>query len=189
MARPRSSSCRPESCGRLSRPGRGSPAGRSGAIGQGPHSHDLQARADVSTYTPLPYEPGVARLAADLHVDGEPHPFCPRVNLKRMLRQALDRGYTFNVGIEPEFFLVTRRPDGSIEGWDPDGVDRLRKALLRLQGTLGRAGLPQGDDRRPRLAGLGAVSGRSRGRQLPVRDQLPLCRRPHHRPTDSSSSG
>jgi glutamine synthetase len=96
-------------------------------MGQGPHSHDLFAVVDLDTYTPLPFEPGVARFASDLHVDGRPHPYCPRVNLRRMIARLAESGYVFNVGIEPEFFLVTRAEDGSIEGWDPDGVDGLSK--------------------------------------------------------------
>ena len=73
--------------------GAGFAGGAVWGMGQGPHSHDLQARADLGTYTPLPYEPGVARFAADLYVDGEPHPYCPRVNLKRMLARASEQGY------------------------------------------------------------------------------------------------
>ena len=53
--------------------------------GAGPSLARPSARPDLNTYTPLPYEPGVARFAADLYVDGEPHPYCPRVNLNRML--------------------------------------------------------------------------------------------------------
>ncbi|MDR3633911.1 MAG: type III glutamate--ammonia ligase [Isosphaeraceae bacterium] len=106
-------------------------------MGQGPHSHDLMARADVETYTPLPYEPGVARFAADLYVDGVPHPYCPRGNLKRVLQRARQMGYAFNVGMEPEFFLVTRNPDGTIAGWDPHRVDDLRKACYDFKGMSG----------------------------------------------------
>jgi glutamine synthetase len=96
-------------------------------MGQGPHSHDMNARIDPETYTPLPYEPGVARFASDLYVDGEPHPYCPRVNLRRVLSQANQLGYAFNVGIEPEFFLVVKTADGNVVGWDPGGVDDLSK--------------------------------------------------------------
>jgi glutamine synthetase len=103
-------------------------------MGQGPHSHDLQARPDLESYTLLPYEPGVARLAADLYVDGQPHPFCPRVNLRRVLAAARAQGYLFNVGIEPEFFLVTKNPDGTIRGWDPDQVDDLAKPCYDFKG-------------------------------------------------------
>lgn len=97
-------------------------------MGQGPHSHDMLARADLSSYTRLPWMPNTVRFAADIYVDGQPHPYCARTNLKRVLNETRQRGYVFNVGMEPEHFLVTRRADGSIEIWDPDGADRLSKA-------------------------------------------------------------
>ena len=40
-------------------------------VGQGPHSHDMMARIDLETYTPLPWLQNTARFAADLFVDGE----------------------------------------------------------------------------------------------------------------------
>ena len=48
-------------------------------MGQGPHSHDMMARIDLDSYTPVPWdETGeLARFASDLFVDGEPHPYCP----------------------------------------------------------------------------------------------------------------
>jgi glutamine synthetase len=107
--------------------GAGFAGGAVWGMGQGAHSHDMMARVDLESYTPLPYERGVARFAADLYVDDTPHPYCPRVNLKRITAHALSLGYVFNVGMEPEFFLVTRQPDGSIASWDPQGVDDLRK--------------------------------------------------------------
>ena len=82
--------------------------------GQGPHSHDMLARADLDSYTPLPWLPNTARFAADLYVDGESYPYCARTNLKRVLSEARDKGYIFNVGMEPEHFLVTRKEDGSL---------------------------------------------------------------------------
>src|SRR4051794_13822713 len=91
-------------------------------MGQGAHSHDMMGRIDVPSYTPLPWQPGTARFASDLYVDGKPHPFCPRVNLKRVLQMAENKGYRFNVGIEPEHFLVVKNPDGSISPWDPQGI-------------------------------------------------------------------
>src|SRR5262249_32416263 len=108
--------------------GAGFAGGAVWGAGQGPHSHDMLARIDLSSCTPLPWMPNTARFAADLYVDGKPHPYCPRTNLKRVLASARQKGYVFNVGIEPEFFLVTRRPDGSIAPWDPDSVDCLGKA-------------------------------------------------------------
>jgi glutamine synthetase len=117
--------------------GAGFAGGAVWGMGQGPHSHDMFARADPQSYTPLPYKPGFARLAADLHVDDEPHPYCPRVNLRRALSQAREQGYVFNVGIEPEFFLVAKNQDGSIRGFDPAGVDDLPKPCYDFKGISG----------------------------------------------------
>lgn len=107
--------------------GAGFAGGAVWGAGQGPHSHDMLARADLASYTPLPWLPNTVRFAADLYVDDKPHPYCPRVNLKRVLGEARRKGFVFNVGMEPEHFLVVRRPDGSIAPWDPDHVDSLAK--------------------------------------------------------------
>ena len=107
--------------------GAGFAGGAVWGVGQGPHSHDLMARVDVGTYTPLPWMPGTARFAAELFVDEQPHPFCSRTHLRRVLQAAAAKGYVFNVGMEPEFFLVTKNADGSIAPWNPDGADSLAK--------------------------------------------------------------
>ncbi len=103
-------------------------------LGQGPHSHDMMARIDLDTYSPTPWTEGVARFAADLYVDDEPHMYCARQNLKRVLNNALADGYTFHVGIEPEHFLVTRDEDGSISVFDPNEVDSLAKPCYDFKG-------------------------------------------------------
>ncbi len=41
-------------------------------VGQGPHNHDLMARADVDTYQQLPWKENVALFSSNLYVDGEP---------------------------------------------------------------------------------------------------------------------
>jgi glutamine synthetase len=107
--------------------GAGFAGGAVWGVGQGPHSHDIMARIDVNTYSRLPWMPNTARFAADLFVDGSSHPYCSRTNLRRVLNHARENGYVFNVGMEPEHFLVTRQPDGSIRPWNPDGVDTLTK--------------------------------------------------------------
>jgi glutamine synthetase len=106
-------------------------------MGQGPHSHDMAARVDLDTYTPLPWTQGVARFASDLYVDDEPYMYCARQNLKRVLSAARDEGYVFNVGIEPEHFLVTRNDDGSISVWDPNDIDNLAKPCYDFKGIAG----------------------------------------------------
>ena len=103
-------------------------------MGQGPHSHDMAAKIDLDTYTPLPWRKGVARFAADLFVDGEPHPYCPRQNLKRVLDDLKKQGFVFNVGIEPEHFLVTKDAGGKIQVFDPNSIDTLNKPCYDFKG-------------------------------------------------------
>src|SRR5437899_8589584 len=87
--------------------GAGFAGGAVWGMGQNAASHDMMARIDPASYTPLPWKAGLARFASDLHVDGRPFAYCPRVNLKRILTEVREAGYIFNVGIEPEHFLVT----------------------------------------------------------------------------------
>ena len=103
-------------------------------MGQGPHSHDMLGRIDLDSYSICPWTEGVARFASDLHVDDEPHPYDPRVNLKRVLDDAREQGYVFYTGIEPEHFLVTRNPDGTISIFDPDNIDTLDKPCYDFKG-------------------------------------------------------
>ena len=103
-------------------------------MGQGPHSHDMMAKIDLDTYTPLPWKDGVARFASDLYVDDEPYMHCPRQNLKRVLSKLEEEGLVLNVGIEPEHFLVTKNGDGSISVWDPNDVDSLAKPCYDFKG-------------------------------------------------------
>ena len=90
-----------------------------GDIGQGPHHPDLIAMPDVSSFTPLPWRPGVARFACDVTVEGEEWPYCPRTILRHQLERAGALGYEFRIGAELEYFLVRRREDGSLELADP----------------------------------------------------------------------
>ncbi|NQU11316.1 type III glutamate--ammonia ligase [bacterium] len=114
--------------------GAGFAGGAVWGLGQGPHSHDLMGRADPRSYTPIPWHPGLARLACDVHVDNEPHHYCSRTNLRRVLADVRQAGYVFNVGMEPEFFLVRRQPDGSITVFDDHGVDTLDKPCYDFKG-------------------------------------------------------
>jgi glutamine synthetase len=86
-----------------------------GAIGQEPHHPDLAAMPDIRSFTPLPWRPSVARLACDVHVEGEEWAYCPRTILRRQLERARALGYEFMLGAELEYFLVRKREDGTIE--------------------------------------------------------------------------
>jgi glutamine synthetase len=114
--------------------GAGFAGGAVWGMGQDASSHDMMARIDPASYTPVPWKPGLARFASDLYVDDAPFPYCPRVNLKRVLAEVRAAGYVFNVGVEPEHFLVTRTADGRIVPWDPAGVDTLAKPCYDFKG-------------------------------------------------------
>ena len=114
--------------------GLGLPGAAVWGVGQGPHSHDLMARADVETYQRLPWKENVALFSSNLYVDGEPHPYCPRGNLLRMTKLFADEGYVLNGGFEPEHFLVVRDGSGGIKIWDPAGIDTLSKPCYDFKG-------------------------------------------------------
>lgn len=113
-------------------------------LGQGPHSHDMMARIDLDTFTPLPWQPNTARFASDIFVDGKSYPFCARTNLKRVLGNLeKTHGLIANIGIEPEHFLVVKNADGSIAPWDPHGVDNLAKPCYDFKGIAPALGYLQ----------------------------------------------
>ena len=101
----------------------------------GPRS-EYYARADLRTLKALPWMPGVARVACDGFVAGEPFDNCPRQVLRRATDKLAARGWTLQVGIEPEFFLL-KNVDGQ---WRPfDDADRLDKPSYDLK-SLPRQG-------------------------------------------------
>jgi glutamine synthetase len=69
---------------------------------------DMIAKADPTTFQFLPWRPGdkpVARMFCDiLQPDGTPYEGDPRYVLRRVLKRAADKGYTFYVGPELEYF-------------------------------------------------------------------------------------
>jgi glutamine synthetase len=90
-----------------------------GAMGQVPSSPDILAMPDLSSYTPAPWQPGLAILQCDPYCEGEPWPFAPRVILRRQIERLRDNGLTLKVGAEAEYFLVRRSAEGGIEVADP----------------------------------------------------------------------
>lgn len=103
----------------------------------GPRS-EYYGRADLSTLQPMPWLPGYARVVLDGHVAGEPFAVCPRQILRRQVERLAQRGWTLNAGLEPEFFLLQKGPNGH----DAEPGDTLEKpsydskSLLRRRGFL-----------------------------------------------------
>jgi len=69
---------------------------------------DMIAKPDPATFALLPWRPDerpVARMFCDiLQPDGSPYPGDPRYALKRMLAKAAEKGYTYYLGPELEYF-------------------------------------------------------------------------------------
>ena len=70
---------------------------------------DMYLHPDLDTYVTFPWRPQqgkVARLICDVYTtDGKPFAGDPRFVLKKVVKEAEELGYTFNVGPECEFFL------------------------------------------------------------------------------------
>ena len=107
-----------------------------GEIGQVPSDPDIAAIPDLESYTPVPWQPNLARFACDVTVEGEEWPYCPRTILRRMLARAQEKGYEFKMGLELEYFLVKQREDGSIE--IADAYDTLEKPCYDMSGLTRR---------------------------------------------------
>ncbi|MGD9601062.1 MAG: type III glutamate--ammonia ligase [Gammaproteobacteria bacterium] len=120
-------------------------------LGMGPHDADYMAVGDLDTLSLVPWQPGYARIVCDGTVRGKPYPYDTRLALKRMVAKAAAKGWTVNVGIEPEFMLLRRGADGSIAPadasdvldkpcYDYKGLSRGRDFLERLVASLQAVG-------------------------------------------------
>lgn len=95
---------------------------------------EVAAMPDPETATILPWQPNVAWFASDLYLSGAPFEACSRGILKRSLAKAAALGFTFNLGIETEFFILKDNPDGS---YSPvSDRDNLAKPCYDLTGLL-----------------------------------------------------
>ena len=77
---------------------------------------DMRLRLDPDTYAVLPWtsvERRRARIFCDIFMpDGQPFEGDPRGVLKRMIARVTERGWTYNIGPEPEFFLFKAGGNG-----------------------------------------------------------------------------
>ena len=78
---------------------------------------DMRLVLDPDTYAVLPWaaeERKRGRVFCDIYTpDGDPFEGDPRGTLKRLRAKIADRGWTLNVGPEPEFFLFKRSENNS----------------------------------------------------------------------------
>ena len=95
---------------------------------------EVAAMPDPESVTILPWNPEVAWFASDLYLKGQPFEACCRTILKQTLEKAASMGFTFNLGIETEFFVLK---DGYEERFEPiSDRDTLAKPCYDLVGLL-----------------------------------------------------
>ena len=121
-------------------------------VGIEPNGPDFMAVGDLTTLAPVPWQPGLARVVCEGHVNGQPWGYDSRVVLKRQTARLAERGLTIFTGLEPEFSLLKRNASGGIEPcdasdtlakpcYDYKGLSRTRAYLEKLSDSLISAGL------------------------------------------------
>jgi glutamine synthetase len=121
-------------------------------LGQEPHDPDYMAVGDISTLSLVPWQPGYARIVCNGRVRGEPWPFDTRHLLLQQTARLAARGWVMNAGLEPEFILLARRPDGRLGPadtsdvldkpcYDYKGLSRSRVFLEKLVSALIQVGI------------------------------------------------
>lgn len=101
-------------------------------LGQQPNSHDFMAIGDPSTLSLVPWMPGFARMVCVGHVDGQPYAYDSRFVLMQQLERLQQKGWTLNVGVEPEFVLLRQDAQGRIV--PADATDTLEKPCYDYKG-------------------------------------------------------
>jgi glutamine synthetase len=80
----------------------------------GPQEDECATVPDLDSAIVLPWDKSAAWFASDLHYHGEPYAGDPRGLLRRVLARAARLGLRFNLGIEPEFFVLRQAEDGTL---------------------------------------------------------------------------
>lgn len=114
---------------------------------------DMRLVPDLDTYAVLPWSPiesRRARIFCDIYLpNGSPFQGDPRGVLKQILKRIESRGWKYNVGPEPEFFLFKRNGPTSIHPvphdvggyFDFSATDEAVRVRTQLMAALGTMGL------------------------------------------------
>ncbi len=77
----------------------------------GPHEDECAAVPDLETMLLCPWDARLGYFFGDLYYRGSPYPHDSRQILKRQLARAADLGFSFNVGLETEFYVLFVDPE------------------------------------------------------------------------------
>ncbi len=103
-------------------------------LGQAPNDDEIASVPDLNHVIQLPWQPEVAWMPADNTFQGKPYEINTRVALKKVLAQAAEMGFGFNLGIECEVFVLKQNEDGSLAV--PNQDDKLVKPCYDVRGFL-----------------------------------------------------
>ena len=80
----------------------------------GAQSEDFTIKADFDTFAALPYTEKSARVFCDLYThDGQEWECCPRLMLKRLVKDYNELGFFPQIGFETEYYVLEEDEDGT----------------------------------------------------------------------------
>ena len=105
-------------------------------LGQSPNDDEIASLPDTNHIIQLPWQPEVAWMPADNTFKGEPYEVNTRVALKKVIARAEAMGFSMNLGIECELFVVKQNESGQLEIPNPD--DNLTKSCYDVKRFMDR---------------------------------------------------
>ncbi|HEX4265592.1 MAG TPA: type III glutamate--ammonia ligase [Verrucomicrobiae bacterium] len=103
-------------------------------LGQAPNDDEIASVPDLSHIIQLPWQKEVAWMPADNHFHGQPYPLNSRVLLKNIMAEATKMGFTFNLGIECEIYVLKQDGQGKLSV--PNHDDNLEKSCYDVKRFL-----------------------------------------------------
>ena len=100
-------------------------------LGQEPNDDEISSVPDLNHIIQLPWWKEVAWMPADNEFHGRPYPLNSRVLLKQVLGEAAQMGFTFNLGIECEIYVLHQDDQGRLVV--PNHDDNLEKSCYDVK--------------------------------------------------------
>jgi glutamine synthetase len=100
-------------------------------LGQEPNDDEISSVPDLNHIIQIPWQKEVAWMPADNHFHGQPYPLNSRVLLKSILGEAQKMGFTFNLGIECEIYVLKQDERGGLVV--PNSDDNLGKSCYDIK--------------------------------------------------------
>ncbi|HEX4646641.1 MAG TPA: type III glutamate--ammonia ligase [Verrucomicrobiae bacterium] len=103
-------------------------------LGQAPNDDEISSVPDTGNIIQLPWRNEVAWMPADNYFHGRPYPLNTRVLLKKVLGEAAKLGFSFNLGIECEIYVLKQDEQGRLVV--PNSDDNLDKSCYDVKRFL-----------------------------------------------------